>query len=227
MKKYIATIIAVVIFTIFTWLYGIICLNKTTGVHSPDQALTNNPNIDIMFTENTANQYFNNDCTYTYDDMENDSSFIGVVTVTDRREMSLYSTKTLVKIEKIYKDTTSDIKFGDSINIIEPASFINEHSFYTNGWQFMKTGSKYIVYLKNLECIDGYSYTKEEAISYMPVSEIYSKMNLTDTEEIKLYDINNTNYINNHSLAFISTDSQIIENYINIWNNSPYQASSH
>lgn len=35
---------------------------------------------------------------------------------------------------------------------------------------------------KNLGCIDGYKYTKEEENSFMPVSEIYSKRNLTHDE---------------------------------------------
>ena len=43
--------------------------------------------------------YFNNESNYSLDDMEKDSSLIARITVTNSREMSLRSTKTMVKIE--------------------------------------------------------------------------------------------------------------------------------
>jgi len=47
--------------------------------------------------------------------MEKDSSLIARITVTNSREMSLRSTKTMVKIEEIYKDNSANLAVGDCI----------------------------------------------------------------------------------------------------------------
>ena len=139
-----------------------------------------NDTITILTSHNKEDIESN----YSLDDMEKDSSLIARITVTNSREMSLRSTKTMVKIEEIYKDNSANLSVGDCIYIIEPVSFVRGEEFYTNGWQYLKTEDTYLIFLKNLGCIDGYKYTKEEENSFMPVSEIYSKRNLTHDESL-------------------------------------------
>lgn len=55
---------------------------------------------------------------------------------------------------------------------------------------------------KNLGCIDGYKYTKEEENSFMPVSEIYSKRNLTHDESCVVFDSAETLYSSISMFAF-------------------------
>ena len=65
----------------------------------------------------------------------------------------------MVKIEEIYKDNSANLSVGDCIYIIEPVSFVRGEEFYTNGWQYLKTEDTYLIFLKNLVCIDAVSYT--------------------------------------------------------------------
>ena len=141
------------------------------------------------------------------------------ITVTNSREMSLRSTKTMVKIEEIYKDNSANLSVGDCIYIIEPVSFVRGEEFYTNGWQYLKTEDTYLIFLKNLGCIDGYKYTKEEENSFMPVSEIYSKRNLTHDESCVVFDSAETLYSSISMFAFLTSEKTIVDNYEKIWKN--------
>ena len=207
----------IIICIISAWIYGNNGIKAITGVHNPDTALSENPAMEIFYTAGQKKSYFNNEHNYSLDDMEKDSSLIARISITNSREMSLRSTKTMVKIEKIYKKNSINIAVGDNIYIIEPVSYIRGEEFYTNGWQYMKTGDTYLVFLKNLECIDGYRYTKEEELSFMPVSEIFSKKNLSQDESCMIFDVNENLYLNVSSLAFLTSEETIVDNYVKIW----------
>ena len=162
MKKFVLTICVVIICMVTALFYGKTGIKTTTGVHDPDIALSENTAMEIFYTGGQKTSYFNNESNYSLDDMEKDSSLIARITVTNSREMSLRSTKTMVKIEEIYKDNSANLSVGDCIYIIEPVSFVRGEEFYTNGWQYLKTEDTYLIFLKNLGCIDGYksvSYT--------------------------------------------------------------------
>ena len=73
--------------------------------------------------------------------------------------------------------------------------------------------------IKNLGCIDGYKYTKEEENSFMPVSEIYSKRNLTHDESCVVFDSAETLYSSISMFAFLTSEKTIVDNYEKIWKN--------
>ena len=104
MKKFVLTICVVIICMVTALFYGKTGIKTTTGVHDPDIALSENTAMEIFYTGGQKTSYFNNESNYSLDDMEKDSSLIARITVTNSREMSLRSTKTMVKIEEIYKD---------------------------------------------------------------------------------------------------------------------------
>ncbi len=76
-----------------------------------------------------------------------------------------------------------------------------------------------LIFLKNLGCIDGYKYTKEEENSFMPVSEIYSKRNLTHDESCVVFDSAETLYSSISMFAFLTSEKTIVDNYEKIWKN--------
>ena len=219
MKKFVLTICVVIICMVTALFYGKTGIKTTTGVHDPDIALSENTAMEIFYTGGQKTSYFNNESNYSLDDMEKDSSLIARITVTNSREMSLRSTKTMVKIEEIYKDNSANLSVGDCIYIIEPVSFVRGEEFYTNGWQYLKTEDTYLIFLKNLGCIDGYKYTKEEENSFMPVSEIYSKRNLTHDESYVVFDSAETLYPSISMFAFLTSEKTIVDNYEKIWKN--------
>lgn len=217
MRRYFLSTAVIIICILSAWIYGKDGIGTTTGNHNPDSALSENSDMQIFYIAEQDTPYFCNDSNYKLEGMEQDSSLIALVSVTDSREMSLRSTKTMVTIEKIFKDNSESISVGDDIYIIEPVSYIRGEEFYTYGWQYMKTGDTYLVFLKNLECVEGYRYTKEEEISFMPVSEIFSKKNISHNELVRTFDVNEDRYINVTSLAFFTLDEAIVDNYAKIW----------
>ena len=219
MKKFVLTICVVIICMVTALFYGKTGIKTTTGVHDPGIVLSENTAMEIFYTGGQKTSYFNNESNYSVDDMEKDSSLIARITVTNSREMSLRSTKTMVKIEEIYKDNSANLSVGDCIYIIEPVSFVRGEEFYTNGWQYLKTEDTYLIFLKNLGCIDGYKYTKEEENSFMPVSEIYSKRNLTHDESCVVFDSAETLYSSISMFAFLTSEKTIVDNYEKIWKN--------
>ena len=200
MKKFVLTICVVIICMVTALFYGKTGIKTTTGVHDPDIALSENTAMEIFYTGGQKTSYFNNESNYSL-------------------EMSLRSTKTMVKIEEIYKDNSANLSVGDCIYIIEPVSFVRGEEFYTNGWQYLKTEDTYLIFLKNLGCIDGYKYTKEEENSFMPVSEIYSKRNLTHDESCVVFDSAETLYSSISMFAFLTSEKTIVDNYEKIWKN--------
>lgn len=219
MKKSVLTTGFIIICVVSALIYGRNGIKTTTGVHDPDIALSENAAMEIFYTAGQKTSYFNNESNYSLNDMEKDSSLIARVTVTNSREMSLRSTKTMVKIEEIYKDNSANLSKGDSIYIIEPASYVRGEEFYTNGWQYLKTGDTYLIFLKNLGCVDGYKYTKEEEMSFMPVSEIYSKKNLSHDESCVVFDSAETLYSSISAFAFLTSEETVVDNYDKIWKN--------
>ena len=194
MKKFVLTICVVIICMVTALFYGKTGIKTTTGVHDPDIALSENTAMEIFYTGGQKTSYFNNESNYSLDDMEKDSSLIARITVTN-------------------------FSVGDCIYIIEPVSFVRGEEFYTNGWQYLKTEDTYLIFLKNLGCIDGYKYTKEEENSFMPVSEIYSKRNLTHDESCVVFDSAETLYSSISMFAFLTSEKTIVDNYEKIWKN--------
>lgn len=184
MKKHMLGILIVVIGCIIVLFYGRSVVQSVTGVENPDQALELNPQMGVQYSTVSTNYFYNELCTVT--DIEEYSEIIVKVRVLEDRSMSLRSTRSAVSVEEIYKDLNDELVEGDTIYVVEPVSFLRGDEFYTHGWIYIQTGEEYILFLKHLECVEGYTYTKEEKISYMPVSELFARYDVTGTEQVEL-----------------------------------------
>ena len=67
-------------------------------------------------------------------------------------------------------------------------------------------------------CIKQCHFEVEEN-SFMPVSEIYSKRNLTHDESCVVFDSAETLYSSISMFAFLTSEKTIVDNYEKIWKN--------
>ena len=89
--------------------------------------------------------------------------------------MSLVSTETKINILEIYKDETNSLEVGNTVYLIEPFSIILEETYYTSGYQMVSQGQEYILFLNEIQAVDGYKLTKKESISFIPSTNLYSR----------------------------------------------------
>lgn len=165
---------------------GIVCMNSVTGEKNPDKELEKNDSISFSLEEDMYNPYFINTSTCELEALEEVAEVIVVVSIGEEREMKLCSTKSQVKVEKILKQKDSSILEGQKIWIEEPATITVGRSFSTDGYQLMKNGQRYILFLKHLPCMDGYQYSRTEKNTFTLVSEYYGKFCVTEKEKIEL-----------------------------------------
>lgn len=65
----------------------------------------------------------------------------------------------------------------------------------------------------------GINTPKRKKIHFMPVSEIYSKRNLTHDESCVVFDSAETLYSSISMFAFLTSEKTIVDNYEKIWKN--------
>ena len=167
-------------------VYGMICMKSVHGEKNPNKMLEKKSDILLSLEEDMYNPYFINTSACTLQALEDAADMIAIVSVGDNREMKMYSTKSQVKIEKILQQKSSAFFEGEKIWIEEPATISVGRSFSTDGYQLMKIGQKYLLFLKHLPCIDGYQYSKVEQTAFTLVSEYYGKFCITEQEKIEV-----------------------------------------
>lgn len=208
----------------FILLYGRWNVKNISGESNPDIAAAMNQAIHVEYAENSTGFY--DPEAPTLSALEQETEIIIKATVLENRIMSARSTKTELCIREILSQTNTNLSVGDKIYLIEPVTFLRGEVYVTNGYQMAHTGEEYIFLLKHLECVEGYQYTKEQEIIYMPISVYYSKYATSYTEVIEtlgsdkvLYDeiqnyaiLTNSDYI---LAAYKSLINQINETYRN------------
>lgn len=213
MRRNVIFIVIMIICYISIVGYGRQSIQNVEVESNPDLALESYPEMEVMYAP-ADSDYFINNPSCTLADIEAAADIVVKIKVCDDRVMSLRTTQSLIQIEEIFYDPFEELSINDEIYIIEPVSFIRGDSFYTGGWNYMQTGQEYIVYLKHLECIEGYEYTDQEQISYMPVSELYAKYNVNEVEVVEvLQDKENLIYKEVQNYAFLSEDIECVDTY--------------
>lgn len=213
-KKRIIIPLLVVISVIISLIYGKYEISGATGDKNPDDVIEKNSSLKIQYRGDTS-EYFNNDLS-SLDELEECSDIIIKAEISDDRVMSLYSTKTSIAIKEIYKSDNDELSEGDVIYLIEPASINLEETYDTNGYKLVKTGDEYILFLKHLVCVDNYKYSPDEEISYMPVSELYSRFDVSNDEIAEVLTSDDVLYSEVSNYALFTTNKNDIDTYINL-----------
>lgn len=145
-----------------------------------------------------------------------------VVKVSATNERKLYpaeTTKTKVAVEKVYK---GDLKEGQSIFIYEPACFsytVSEAYSTTGGYQLMKAGEKYFIFLQNLQATPGYTFSAEEKRTFLPSTATYSKFPVSEGEvhivDFQKMDNGEYQYGDVQNLEIITSEKVVLDKYKN------------
>lgn len=118
---------------------------------------------------------------HNMDDLKAATDCIVKVKVTNDRQLRANSILTKVQVEAVLQ-TSDDISAGEEIFIYEPASFNQDFQIYEEkvGYQLMKVGEEYIVFLNYLKVIDGYQMSQKEKRTYYPSTSLYSTYRLSE-----------------------------------------------
>lgn len=198
-------------------VYGWNCGRDIWGEKNPNRVLEQN--VEIMFSldeEDEDSPYFCNDADCSLKDLEERADLIAVVSLEKEQTAELYSTKSKVKLEKILVQKDEALSDGDEIWVEEIATIISEENYDTEGYALMKPGQQYILLLQHLPCIEGYRYSKEEEITYMPVSVYFGKYCITESETIKALqesELEDIHYSQVSDYALYTTNGKVAEKY--------------
>lgn len=153
-----------------------------------------------------------------YNSLAGKADFIAKVSATKDRVLSIYAvTKTKVVVREVYK---GGIKPGQEIFIYEPAGFSYAVSKYYDtqeGYQLMKEGEEYYVFLKKLKTAAGYRLPDREKNAFLPVAALYSKfpvkpgkLGLTDGGRLEEGEYS---YGETKDLEIITSEQEVLSKY--------------
>lgn len=203
--------ISLCVICFFALLYGIWNVKHVYGESNPDAALVANESIKVQYAE-SADGFLNINVADLLI-LEQNSDIIVKAKVLEDRTMSARSTKTKLCIKEVLSSVNANLSEGDDIYLIEPVTLLRGEVYDTNGYQMAHTGEEYIFLLKNLECVDGYCYTKEQEITYMPTSVYYSKYAVSYMEIPKILNSRAVLYNDIKDYAILTEDNNTLSTY--------------
>lgn len=142
-----------------------------------------------------------------------------IVKVKPLKERKLLNQALLTKVQilEIYKN--DNLKKGENIYIYEPTFLGNDEVYMPDGYIMQLDDQEYIFFLKKLKVPNGYKYKGKEKISYMPVSTIFGKYTVkeTNTSIISEEKLKEGIYFSEiRNMDIVTTNSKILETYLNV-----------
>lgn len=198
---------------------GIIIRNTYVGYTSFEQ-MENKENLQEYYVRVTEedDQFV---AIEKYDDLEGTADVIAKVSATDKRRMFPHTTTlTEVVVVETYK---GKIESGQSIFIYELAVFsysVSKSYRSSGGYQMMKQGEEYIVFLQKLKTAKGYKMSEKEKNTFLPTTALFSKFPMQQgiVELMSEKKINNGKYCyaNVKNLEIITSEKENLEKYVKI-----------
>lgn len=192
-------------------LYGRWNVKNVSGESNPDVVMKLNEAIQVQYAE-YSDGFFGAELP-VLSSLEQEADIIIKATVLEERTMSARSTKTELCINEVLSPADTSLSAGDIIYLIEPVTFLRGEIYDTNGYQMAHTGEEYIFLLKHLECVEGYQYTKEQEITYMPVSVYYSKYAESYEETIETLSSGEVFYEEIQDYAILTNSNKVLSQY--------------
>lgn len=158
------------------------------------------------------------DCIKVYSDLVRKADLIAKVYATKERKLSIHAvTKTKVIVKKIYRGSQKE---GQDIYIYEPAGFsyaISKSYDTAGGYQLMKEGEEYYVFLKKLKAAKGYQMSEQEKNTFLPSTVLYSKFPVQQGNVVavdaKRLEEGEYHYGEIKDLEIITSDQGVLTNY--------------
>lgn len=166
------------------WLFVLLCVvvmavltRKSFYGATTFKELSKNGNMDeykIQIFEDDGDQRIFSDIN-DFEDLKLNSNFIAKIRVTEDRMLFSHSVYTKALVETVYKSKQDD-KENEIIYIYEPVDFDEDFEIFnsTNGYQLMKSGEVYYVFLNELQTVEGYHKSSDEMRTYTPSSTAFS-----------------------------------------------------
>lgn len=187
MKKWIKVMFMLTMMAIVAvFVYGKYALSSITGNSDPDEVIKEYEKISVRFSKETLECFYDR-IIFDAEDLEKKSACIVSVEVLPERCMKLRSTETKIKIKEIWKDESKSLKEDQEVFLIEPVSINRNNTYATTGYQFVKTGETYLMFLNPLPCVEGYQYTEKEKISLIPSTVCFSRYCISREEITGVY----------------------------------------
>lgn len=210
-----------IIFFVVAGIWGIMKMQTNYGETDPDTVIENiTDDVRMQYCdENIYDSIFLDQSDCSLAELEQKSELVVEVSVEEGRKMEFASTLSPVTVKQIIFAKNDAVKVGDIIYIEEPATIV-EDVFSTYGYQLMKHGQNYILFLQHLPCIEGYKYSEKESKTYTLVSEYFGKYCTSKKENMALYQENDEeeiSYKKVSSYAIYTCNKEILNTYINLW----------
>lgn len=198
---------------------GIFIRNSYTG-YSTFEQMEQTENLQKYYVQlHDLEEYADFDTSVkNYNDLEKITDLVVKVSATDDRKLSPYTvTKTKVIIKEVLK---GEAKTGQQIFIYEPVNFsysVSKRYKTTGGYQIMKEGEEYYLFLRKLKAAEGYKMSNDEKNTYFPSTASYSKFpvqkgNLRILDRNKL-DNDEYSYGEVQNLEIITSEQKILSQY--------------
>lgn len=214
--------IAILCITVVCFIMGIFIRNSYTG-YSTFEEMEKTENLqkyDVQLHDAEEYDIFDTSVK-DYSDLEKTADLIAKVSVADERKMFPYTTtKTKVIIEEVLK---GEAETGQQVFIYEPVNFsysVSKRYKSIGGYQIMKEGEEYYVFLQKLKASEGYKMSDDEKNSYLPSTALYSKFpvqkgNIRILDSKKL-DNDGYSYGKVENLEIITSEQKVLSMYKNM-----------
>lgn len=198
---------------------GVVVRNSYVGYTSFEE-MENKENLREYYVQLTKeDDYF--DSIESYDDLEQSADVIAKVSATNDRKLFPHTaTQTEVVVVEAYK---GEVQSGQSIFVYEPAVFsysVSKSYRSGGGYQMMKEGEEYIVFLQKLKTAEGYKMSEKEKNTFLPTTALFSKFPMQQgrLEVVKEKKINNGkySYADVENLEIITSENADLEKYVKI-----------
>lgn len=159
--------------------------------------------------------YFENNIK-NIEELKDKSDLVVKVKATPKRIVYSQAVKTKAEVLEVYKSDT--IKEKDEVYIYEPNYFTSDKYISMSGYNLMEEDVEYVFFLKKLEVPKGYKYKKDEEITFMPVSTLYSKISVDKGNNVEVMsqddiDKEKIDYEKIKGFDILTTNEMIIDKY--------------
>ena len=185
-KKYIMLSAVLLVCAVITGVFirfsyqGSTTLDQLTGNNDVDKytvQVISNDSEDGVFTNVSS-----------YNELEKKSGLIAKVRITNERELYASAVRTKAVLEEIYK-SDKQLSQNQEIYIYEPVYFEEKFDIFDSldGYQLMKSGKEYYVFLNGLKTVKGYKQSEKEKVTFVPSTTKFSVFS-TDNNKLKALD---------------------------------------
>ncbi|MGL5152171.1 MAG: hypothetical protein ACRC7N_16575 [Clostridium sp.] len=126
------------------------------------------------------------------DELSNEADLILKVKITENKEYKAYSFLTECNVVEIYSNKRN-LELKEKIYIYDPSWYSVPHKSYMamEGYNFLKKGDEYLVFLNTIEVPDGYKLSNKEMSTFNLTNTKISRFNLQEDDNVILLETDN------------------------------------